>query len=488
MVSNASDIVIFGARGDLAQRKLLPALYQLFRAKLLDSDTRIIGIARDDETTSSFRQVIEEFLYKRVPADELIEQEIASFLTHCEYIKADLTQLNDYSELADRLNQTQRNRVFYYAIAAPLFAPTSKNLHQSGCINDDCRVVLEKPLGYDRTSSDAINEEIAQYFEERQIYRIDHYLGKETVQNLLALRFANPLFGSQWNTNHISHIEITVAEKVGIEGRWGYFDEAGQMRDMVQNHLLQLLCLTAMDPPMNLSANAIRDEKVKVLQALAPIQATGPNSQVIRGRYASGVMDQQAVPGYLEEERANPASRTETYIAIKAEVRNWRWAGVPFYLRTGKRMKEKLSQITVHFKPNAHFIFDESQRAIARNRLTIRLQPDEGISLKILNMYHDLTPDMKLRSGNLRLDFGDDYGSGRIPEAYERLLLEVVRGNQNLFVRRDEIQYAWEWCDSLIAQWQNDHIEPSPYPAGTWGPKAADLLIMRDGNCWQEDL
>lgn len=488
MTSYASDIVIFGACGDLAQRKLLPALYQLSRSGLIDPATRIIGVARDSQTTESFIAVTKQSLAKRVSEDELIEADVDTFVARIQYLRLDLLQPDGYAELANKLAETDFNRVFYYAIAAPLFAPTSKHLHESGCINENCRVVVEKPLGYDHESSAVIEDEIALYFEERQIYRIDHYLGKETVQNLLALRFANRLFGSQWNTNHISHIEITVAEKVGIEGRWGYFDEAGQMRDMVQNHLLQLLCLTAMDPPMDLSANAIRNEKVKVLQALAPVRATGPDKQVIRGRYAEGVVDRESVPGYLEEEGANQGSHTETYIAIKAEIRNWRWAGVPFYLRTGKRMKQKLSQIVVHFKSNPHFIFNEYQRSIARNRLTIRLQPEEGISLKILNKDQDLTQNMNLRSGNLRLDFANDYGTTRIPDAYERLLLEVVRGNQNLFVRRDEIEHAWKWCDSVIEQWQNDQEEPQSYPAGSWGPKGADLLIMKDGNCWQEDL
>lgn len=487
MSSHASDIVIFGVRGDLAQRKLLPALYQLDRAGLLHPSTRILGVARDGDTAAFTEQSLAN-IARYVPAHEQVEKDIATFAARLSYFRIDLTQPDAYPTLAEALNQKTHDRVFYYATAASLFGSISQHLAASDCLNEHCRVVLEKPLGHDHESSNAINDEVARYFSESQIYRIDHYLGKETVQNLIALRFANPLFCSQWDNNHISHIEITVAEKVGIEGRWGYFDEAGQMRDMVQNHLLQLLCLTAMDPPQDLSANAIRNEKVKVLKALAPIKAVGPDRQVIRGLYSEGIIDGKPVPGYLQEDGANPRSNTETFVAIKAEIRNWRWAGVPFYLRTGKRMKQKLSQITVHFKPQSHFIFNEHQRSQANNRLTIRLQPEEGISLRILNKDQDLTQEMGLRVGSLRLDFANDYGRTRIPDAYERLLLEVIRGNQNLFVRRDEIEHAWKWCDQLIDQWQHDQTPPQPYSAGSWGPKGADLLVMKSGHCWQEDL
>lgn len=487
MSSHASDIIIFGARGDLAQRKLLPALYQLDRAGLLHPQARIIGVSRDGNRDSFISQSLEN-LARYVPEKEQVTQEIETFSARLDHQCINFTDAKGYTALAELLLQKHHDRVFYYATAASLFGPISQNLHASGCLNNNCRVVLEKPLGHNHESSAAINDEVGKYFTEAQIYRIDHYLGKETVQNLIALRFANPLFGSQWNCDHISHIEITVAEKVGIEGRWGYFDEAGQMRDMVQNHLLQLLTLTAMEPPLDLSADAIRNEKVRVLQALAPVKAVGPDKQVIRGRYTEGVVDGKSVPGYMNEEGANPNSSTETFVAIKAEIRNWRWAGVPFYLRTGKRMKQKLSQITVHFKPHAYYIFNENQRSVARNRLTIRLQPEEGISLKILNKDQDLSQAMNLRAGSLRLDFANDFGRNRIPDAYERLLLEVVRGNQYLFVRRDEIEHAWHWCDQLIEQWKQDDSAPQGYSAGSWGPKGADLLIMKDGNCWQEDL
>ncbi|WP_221796504.1 glucose-6-phosphate dehydrogenase [Oceanobacter mangrovi] len=488
MSSQACDIVIFGALGDLTQRKLIPALFQLARAGLLHEHSRIVGVARNEQDSTAFIQTCLASLQRFVAADYRSDSELDAFAKRLSYVQVDFKQPEQYQPLAQQLESGSQERVFYFATAASLFGLVSEHLHNAGCLNGQSRVVLEKPLGHDTESSNRINEYVGRYFEERQIFRIDHYLGKETVQNLLALRFANPLFGNQWSCKNISHIEITVAEKVGIEGRWGYFDEAGQMRDMVQNHLLQLLCLTAMDPPLNLSANAIRNEKVKVLQALSPVIASGPNREVVRGRYVDGQIDDKPVPGYLNEPGANQDSCTETFVAIKAEIRNWRWAGVPFYLRTGKRMKKKLSQITVHFKPPSHYIFDEEQRNQAHNRLTIRLQPDEGISLQILNQDQDLGHDNGLKAGSLRLDFAHDFGNRRIPDAYERLLLEVIRDNQNLFVRRDEIEYAWQWVDQLQAQWANDSTPPQPYPAGSWGPKGADLLTMKNGHCWHEDL
>jgi len=308
------------------------------------------------------------------------------------------------------------------------------------------------------------------------------------VQNLIALRFANSLFETQWNQNSISHVEITVAEKVGIEGRWGYFDKAGQLRDMIQNHLLQLLCLIAMDPPSDLSADSIRDEKVKVLKALAPISGEGLSTQVVRGQYIAGYSEGRAVPGYLEEDNSNTQSDTETFVALRADIRNWRWAGVPFYLRTGKRMPQKLSQIVIHFKEPQHYIFAAEQRLQIGNKLIIRLQPDEGISLRVMTKEQGLDKGMQLRSGPLQLNFSDTWHSARIPDAYERLLLEVMRGNQNLFVRKDEIEYAWKWCDQLIAGWKHAGDAPKPYAAGTWGPMSSIALITRDGRAWYGDI
>jgi len=486
----SSDIVIFGAMGDLAQRKLIPALFQLERAGLLHPDTRIIGAARQDKSSDAFRQTCNDSLRTFITAEELTKQSLESFTPKLHYCTINFTEADSFQCLPEAFSSPQSSpRIYYYATAAAMYGYISKHLHALGCLNEHDRVVLEKPIGHDLASSAQINDQVAEFFTEAQIYRIDHYLGKETVQNLIALRFANPLFGSQWDQGHISHVEITVAEKVGIEGRWGYFDEAGQMRDMVQNHLLQLLCLTAMDPPGDLSADMIRDEKVKVLKALQPIQGERHNTHVVRGRYTKGLIEGHAIPGYMEEDSANPQSKTETFVAIKAEINNWRWAGVPFYLRTGKRMPEKLSQIIIHFKPQPHFIFDESQRSLAQNKLIIRIQPEEGISLQILNKDQGLTKGkgLRLRSGPLKLNFSQAFEQTRIPDAYERLLLEVIQGNQYLFVRRDEIEYAWAWCDELIDYWKDENKDPLPYPAGSWGPKASDLLTIKDGKCWHED-
>ncbi len=488
IVNNASDIVIFGAMGDLAQRKLIPALFQLESAELLGTNTRIIGVARHDEDNDSFCNVCVESLNKFVKASERDAEAMTRFLAKVEYCIASFTETESYQALTSSLGKhAQRARIFYYATPASIYGSISKNLTRNDCINSNSCVVLEKPIGHNLPSSNEVNDQVAEYFDETQIYRIDHYLGKETVQNLIALRFANPLFGSQWNQSHISHVEITVAEKVGIEGRWDYFDKAGQMRDMVQNHLLQLLCLTAMDPPDDLSADMIRNEKVKVLKALRPISAEMCRTHVVRGRYTKGLVEGNPVPGYMDEDGANPDSNTETFVAIKAEINNWRWAGVPFYLRTGKRLPEKLSQITIHFKPQPHFIFDESQRHLAQNKLIIRLQPEEGISLQILNKDHGLNKGMRLRSEALNLNFSQAFEQNRIPDAYERLLLEVIQGNQYLFVRRDEVEHAWNWCDQLMEHWKHENKAPLSYAAGSWGPKAADLMLIKDGNSWYED-
>ncbi|MDR6236711.1 glucose-6-phosphate 1-dehydrogenase [Pseudomonas psychrotolerans] len=368
-----------------------------------------------------------------------------------------------------------------------MYSAICENLAAVG-LCERTRVVMEKPIGYDLESSKVVNDAVARFFPEDRVYRIDHYLGKETVQNLIALRFANSLFETQWNQNYISHVEITVAEKVGIEGRWGYFDQAGQLRDMVQNHLLQLLCLTAMDPPADLSADSIRDEKVKVLKALEPITPDQFASRVVLGQYTSGYSDGKPVPGYLEEPNSNTESRTETFVAIRADIRNWRWSGVPFYLRTGKRMPQKLSQIVIHFKEPPHYIFAPEQRSLISNRLIIRIQPDEGISLQVMSKDQGLRKGMQLRSGPLQLNFSETFKHLRTPDAYERLLLEVMQGNQSLFVRKDEIEAAWKWCDQLLAGWSKMGDSPKSYAAGSWGPLTSIALIARDGRSWYGDV
>ncbi len=486
IIVESCTFALFGALGDLALRKLFPALYQLDRAGLLHADTQILALARDAGDAQQYLQQIEQHLRRHVPAAEVDAAVLQRFQARLSYLSMDFLEADDYLLLAEQVGNRER-LIAYFATPASVYGGICANLAAVG-LAERTRAVLEKPIGHDLESSRAVNDAVAQYFPETRIYRIDHYLGKETVQNLIALRFANSLFETQWNQNYISHVEITVAEKVGIEGRWGYFDKAGQLRDMIQNHLLQLLCLIAMDPPSDLSADSIRDEKVKVLKALAPITGEQLSQQVVRGQYVAGSSDGKAVPGYLEEENSNTRSDTETFVALRADIRNWRWAGVPFYLRTGKRMAEKMSQIVIHFKVPPHYIFDPEQRQLIGNKLIIRLQPDEGIALQVMTKDQGLDKGMQLRSGPLQLNFSDTYRSARVPDAYERLLLEVMRGNQNLFVRKDEIEHAWQWCDQLIAGWKRLGDAPKPYAAGTWGPMGSIALITRDGRSWYGDL
>nr|WP_300306421.1 glucose-6-phosphate dehydrogenase [Halomonas sp.] len=483
------DLALFGALGDLSQRKLFPALYQLDREGLLHKDTRLLGLARQEISLEEFRGKVEASLNKYVKAKELDEQAMTRFLDRLSFITVDFKVAEGYGAIREWCQTANHERplVVYLAVGANIYGDICRHLQASGSLDEDSRVVVEKPIGYDLESSNVINDAIGEVFPESRVYRIDHYLGKETVQNLIALRFANPLFGTQWNQNHISHVEITVAEKVGIEGRWGYFDEAGQLRDMVQNHLLQLVCLIAMDPPANLDADAIRDEKVKVLKALKPFTDDMLGRDVVRGQYTAGTSDGVSVPGYLDEEGANISSHTETFVAMKTGVSNWRWAGVPFYLRTGKRMPEKLSQIVIHFRQQPHYIFDPDQRALAANKLIIRLQPEEGISLEVLTKDSGLDKGMRLRRGPLALDFNSAFPKARIPDAYERLLLEVMKGQQYLFVRRDEVEHAWRWCDNLISAWKERNELPRRYPAGSWGPVASIAMITQDGRSWYED-
>ncbi|WP_404397608.1 glucose-6-phosphate dehydrogenase [Stutzerimonas chloritidismutans] len=479
-------LALFGALGDLALRKLFPALYQLDRAGLLPTETRLLALARESGEAASHLAMIEEHLRRHVGERDLDEAVLQRFMARLDYLSMDFRRAEDFVALADKAGNAE-SIVAFFATPASVYGAICAGLAEAG-LAERTRVVLEKPIGHDLESSREVNDAVARFFPEDRTYRIDHYLGKDTVQNLIALRFANSLFETQWNQNHISHVEITVAETVGIEGRWGYFDQAGQLRDMIQNHLLQLLCLIAMDPPSDLSADSIRDEKVKVLKALAPIAPEHLGQQLVRGQYVAGSILGRHVPGYLEEENSNTQSDTETFVALRAEICNWRWAGVPFYLRTGKRMPQKLSQIVIHFKAPPHYIFAPEQRQLIGNKLIIRLQPQEGISLLVMTKDQGLDKGMQLRSGPLQLNFSETYKSPRIPDAYERLLLEVMKGNQNLFVRKDEIEYAWKWCDQLIDGWQRVGAPPKPYAAGSWGPAASIALISRDGRSWYDDL
>ncbi|MGW8161204.1 MAG: glucose-6-phosphate dehydrogenase, partial [Desulfobulbales bacterium] len=331
-----------------------------------------------------------------------------------------------------------------------------------------------------------INDSVAKVFKESQIYRIDHYLGKETVMNLLALRFANSIFTTNWDHNTIDHVQITVAEDVGIEGRWGYFDESGQLRDMVQNHLMQILTLVAMEPPVNMHGDSIRNEKLKVLKALRPITRNNVDDVTVRGQYSAGLIKGKPVPGYHEEEGGNPRSATETFAALRVDIDNWRWAGVPFYLRTGKRMTTKRSEIVINFKRLPHNIFKESYKNLPQNKLVIKLQPDEGVEIEMLNKVPGIGVGVQLQRTMLDLSFSEAFKQERIPDAYERLILETMRGNQSLFIHRDEVEQAWTWIDSIQEAWAGSNEDPKSYPAGTWGPVASVALLARDGREWEE--
>jgi glucose-6-phosphate 1-dehydrogenase len=480
-------IVMFGAFGDLARRKLFPSIYHLRRQRLIPDSVRVLATGRREVSEEAFRRELRSELIRYVGEVDCDEEMLDLCLDRTDYRRLDVNQTAQYGVVSQWLaEQAGKVPVFYLAISALLYEAICRGLAGAGAVCGKCRVVVEKPIGFDLASSQSINDMLSRYFEERQIYRIDHYLGKETVQNLLALRFANALFASQWNHQGISHVEITVAETVGIEGRWDYFDQAGQLRDMVQSHVLQLLSLIAMDPPNDLGADAIRDEKVKVLKALRPLPATELEQHLVWGQYRDGVVNGKEVPGYLEEEGANPDSRTGTFFAIKAHIDNWRWSGVPFYLRTGKRLPQKVTQITVYFKPTPHHIFAASQRPIAENRLMIRIQPDEGISLQIMTKDPSLSNATRLRPGLLEIEH---FESGqRVRSAYERLLWEVMQGEQYLFVRRDEVEHAWLWCDQLRECCEQEPQQFRSYAAGSWGPKEAALLMAQDGRSWLNEF
>jgi len=487
MIDNmqACDFAIFGVLGDLSRRKLIPALYQLDKAGELHEQCRIIGVARRALDLEEFVDRMRESLYifiKDPLDDEVAERLLARF----HYVLINLDVPDEYSRLQDVVDQQQRLLINYFSVAPFLYADICKGLDHAGIISPATRVVLEKPIGRDLLSSQKINDTVARFFNEDQVYRIDHYLGKETVMNLLALRFANSIFTTNWDHNTIDHVQITVAEEVGIEGRWGYFDKSGQLRDMVQNHLMQILTLVAMEPPVNLHDDSLRTEKLKVLKALRPITRDCVAEKVVRGQYAAGFLKGAAVPGYLEEEGGNPKSSTETFVAIRVDIDNWRWAGVPFYLRTGKGMASKRSEVVISFKQLPHNIFTESYRRLPPNKLVIRLQPDEGVEIEMLNKVPGISRGVGLQRTLLDLSFSDAFAGERIADAYERLVLEMMKGNQALFIHRDEIERSWAWIDSIQDAWQHSKEAPKSYPAGSWGPVSSVALLARDGREWEE--
>ncbi len=471
-------LVVFGATGDLARRKILPALWHRDIAGQLPPEARIIGVARRDLDTQSFRAMGREAIAEEAAKDG---SSVEPFLQRLHYVPADAQSDGGWDELGRLLAERPNDIVVYYLATAPeLFAPIAERLGRQGLVEPRARVVLEKPIGKNGVSAKAVNSAIGGVFPEESIYRIDHYLGKETVQNLMALRFANALFEPLWSAAHIDHVQITVAEELGVEGRADYYDHAGAMRDMVQNHILQLLCLVAMEPPTSIGADSVRDEKLKVLKSLKRIDASSAGQATVRGQYRAGASAAGAVSGYLDE--LTHGSGTETFVAIKAEIGNWRWAGVPFYLRTGKRLPSRVSEIVVTFRSVPHSVFEGEPPT--PNRLVIRLQPDEGIRLWL--MIKDPGPGgMRLQHVSLDMSFAEAFAV-RNPDAYERLILDVVRGNQTLFMRRDEVEAAWAWVDPIIEAWAASGEAPKPYTAGTWGPSAAIALIERDGRSWAE--
>lgn len=477
------DYVVFGGTGDLAARKLLPALYRRFRDGQIVGDSRIIGAARAPMGTQEFRQFGAKSLGAHLRADEADEETIRAFVGRLHYVPVDAGSDRGWSELKDLLGDHDRVRAYYLAVGPAIFGDIAGRLHAHGLIRDQSRLVIEKPIGRDLASATELNRVIGGHFAERQIFRIDHYLGKETVQNLMALRFANTLYEPLWNSAHIDHIQITVAETLGVGGRAGYYDKSGAIRDMVQNHILQLLCLVAMEPPASIDADAVRDEKLKVLRSLKRIDAANAADLTVRGQYGAGAADGGAVAGYLDE--IGGQSDTETFVAIKAQIENWRWAGVPFYLRTGKRLAQRVSEIVVQFKPVPHSIFPPEAGKVDANRLVLRLQPDEAVS-QIIGIKDPGPGGMRLRQVALDMSFADAF-KAHAPDAYERLLLDVLRGHQTLFMRRDEVEAAWSWVDPIIAGWSAAGVRCKRYTAGSWGPSAAIALVERDGRTWHEE-
>ncbi len=479
------DIVVFGAAGDLALRKLIPSLFRRWRDDQIPPQSQIIGLSRTELDDAGFRTLAMKRFQEFYPEEAVSTEEWAAFAELLHYVTGDALDGADigWSGLAALLSAPEKERVFYLALPPALYGGVSRNIEAAGLKTPQAKIVLEKPIGHDLQSAREVNDAVAAVFEENRIFRIDHYLGKETVQNLLVLRFMNSLFEPVWNANAIDHVEITVSESIGAGNRASYYDKAGALRDMVQNHLLQLLCLVAMEPPFDLQPDTVRDEKIKVLRALRPIGKENVRTETIRGQYVKGAVDDKAVPGYADE--LGEPTMTETFVALKARIDNWRWKGAPFYLRTGKRMGERRSEIIVQFKDVAHALV-ETGAAPPPTRLVIRLQPDEGV--KLLLVTKDPGPGgMRLRYVPLNLSYADAFAA-RYPDAYERLLMAVVRGDLGLFMRRDEVEAAWTWVDRILAAWRDDETPAYPYAAGTDGPAQSAMMLDRDGAEWFSGL
>ncbi|CAM5295477.1 Glucose-6-phosphate 1-dehydrogenase OS=Stutzerimonas stutzeri OX=316 GN=zwf PE=3 SV=1 [Stutzerimonas stutzeri] len=478
-MSISCDMLVFGGTGDLTLHKLLPALYHLHRDGRLHSDVRILALARKKLDRAGYLALAERHCRAQVARGDFSVDTWQAFAQRLDYFAMDASQRGEFVRLAHHLGSGDRRvRVYYLATAPDLFEPIASHLESAGLAGENARIVLEKPIGHSLESAQAINAAIGAVFAESRIYRIDHYLGKETVQNLMALRFANALFEPIWRAGHIDHVQITVAETLGVENRGGYYDHAGAMRDMLQNHLLQLLCLVAMEAPVRFDAESVRNEKVKVLQALKPITGMDVLDKTVRGQYGAGQIGGHDVPAYYFEPSIDNDSDTETFVAVQAEIDNWRWAGVPFYLRTGKRMARKRSEIIITFKPVPHLLFKKGEA----NRLVIRLQPEECIGLQL--MAKAPGKGMQLEPVELDLNLAHAFSSSRRWDAYERLLLDVIEGDSTLFMRRDEVEAAWQWVDPILRGWQGHYRKPRPYPAGSDGPEQAHQFIERQGRGW----
>ncbi|OLU24783.1 glucose-6-phosphate dehydrogenase [Pseudomonas sp. PA15(2017)] len=482
MQSNCCDMLVFGGTGDLALHKLLPALYYLHRGGRLHRDTRILALARSPHTRAAYQALAERHCRAQVARADFDDDTWRSFAERLDYFPMDASQSADFGRLAKALGaDRERVRVYYLATAPDLFEAIASHLKVAGLAGAGARIVLEKPIGHSLASAQAINAGIGAMFDEPQVFRIDHYLGKETVQNLMALRFANALFEPVWRAAHIDHVQISVCETLGVENRGAYYDNAGAMRDMIQNHLLQLLCLVAMEAPVRFDAESVRNEKVKILEALKPITGQDVRDKTVRGQYTAGKIGGQEVPAYYFEKNVDNDSDTETFVAVQAEINNWRWAGVPFYLRTGKRLARKTSEILIQFKPVPHQLFGNGQA----NQLLIRLQPEERISLQL--MAKNPGKGMRLQPVELDLNLADAFNKQRRWEAYERLLLDVIEGDSTLFMRRDEVEAAWQWVDPIIKGWQQHYQSPRPYAAGSNGPEQLQHLLERHGRQWIEE-
>ncbi len=478
------NIVIVGGEGDLAFRKLYPALYSLHKENLLADCTKVFGFGRGKFTPEDFLAHMREWTESSDYVKEVDDESWAGFCERVIHFVGDATSPEDLRRLQGDMGAEEI--VFYLSTPPSIFAPICRAMGEAGVVSDTTRLVVEKPLGSSLESFDEINDTLFETFDENQIYRIDHYLGKETVQNLLALRFSNIFFEPLWNRNYIDHVQITVAESVGAGGRWSYYNESGALRDMVQNHLLQLVCLVAMEFPARNKADDIRDEKLKIIRCLKPIDGSNVQGLTVRGQYSEGYIGQEIVPGYEQEQDAEGKSNTETFVAIKAEIENNRWQGVPFYLRTGKRMSNRYSEIVIQFKPVIFKFIDMDPNALQNNQLVIRLQPNEGIEMKMMNKVPGLSESTRLQQVGLNLSFEEAFDDHRSPSAYERLLLDVTRGDQTLFMRSDELRGAWKWVDGMINGWDLTKQAAKSYRAGSTGPDDALGLLIKDGRKWQD--